>query len=279
MADIDLTGRTALVTGASRGIGRGIALALAKAGADIAVNYTRDEAAAGDTVATITALRRKAEAYVPAAGTVAAIKALGCKAKAYQASVTDEDACAAMIADIEADLGPISVLINNAGIASRGRTVADTDAAEVEKLLGVHAVGAHRLSRLALPQLRGHDRSDIIIISSVATLNHAANGAPYNMAKAAGEALALTLAKEEMKNGVRVNIVAPSLTVSDMGERLARAITGQADIHHLDAKFPFGRVPTPDDVAAAVLWFVSDANPYCSGQKLNIDGAGQASFR
>lgn len=259
MAEINLAGRTALVTGASRGIGRGIAIAIARAGANVAVNYTRDEAAA--------------------AGTVAAIAALGCKAKAYQASVTDEDACAAMVASVEADLGPISILINNAGIASRGRTVADTDAAEVEKLLAVHAVGAHRLSRLALPQLRQHDRSDVIIISSVATLGHAANGAPYNMAKAAGEALALTLAKEEMKNGVRVNIVAPSLTVSDMGEKLSRAITGQDDIHHLDAKFPFGRVPTPDDVAAAVLWFVSDANPYCSGQKLNIDGAGMASFR
>ncbi|UNK79333.1 SDR family oxidoreductase [Sphingopyxis granuli] len=259
MTDMTLAGRTALVTGASRGIGRGIALALARAGADIAVNYTRDGEAAAETVAGVIALGRKA--------------------KAYQASVTDEAASAAMVAAIEADFGPMSILINNAGIASRGRTVADTDAAEVEKLLAIHAVGAHRLSRLALPQLRRHERSDIIVISSVATLNHAANGAPYNMAKAAAEALALTLAKEEVRSGVRVNIVAPSLTVSDMGERLARAITGQDDIHHLDAKFPFGRVPTPDDVAAAVLWFVSDANPYCSGQKLNIDGAGQASFR
>ncbi|MGB3320623.1 MAG: SDR family oxidoreductase [Sphingopyxis granuli] len=259
MTDITLAGRTALVTGASRGIGRGIALTLARAGADIAVNYTRDGEAAAETVAEVIALGRKA--------------------RAYQASVTDEAASAAMVAAIEADFGPMSILINNAGIASRGRTVADTDAAEVEKLLAIHAVGAHRLSRLALPQLRRHERSDIIVISSVATLNHAANGAPYNMAKAAAEALALTLAKEEVSSGVRVNIVAPSLTVSDMGERLARAITGQDDIHHLDAKFPFGRVPTPDDVAAAVLWFVSDANPYCSGQKLNIDGAGQGSFR
>lgn len=259
MADIDLAGRVALVTGASRGIGRGIAIALARAGANIAVNYSRDGEAATETVA--------------------AIHALGRKARAYQASVADEDACSTMVAAIEADLGPLSILINNAGIASRGKTVADTDAGEVEKLLAVHAVGAHRLSRLALPQLRQHPRSDIIIISSVATLSHGANGAPYNMAKAAGEALALTLAKEEVANGVRVNIVAPSLTVSDMGEKLSRAITGQDDIHHLDAKFPFGRVSTPDDVAAAVLWFVSDANPYCSGQKLNIDGAGMASFR
>ena len=259
MTEMNLAGRTALVTGGSRGIGRGIALALARAGADIAVNYTRD----GDA----------------AAATVADIHALGRKARAYQASVTDEDACAAMVADIEADLGPMSILINNAGIASRGKTVADTDPAELERVIATHALGPHRVSRLALPQLRTHDRSDIIVISSVATLSHSANGAPYNMGKAAGEALALTLAKEEMKNGIRVNIVAPSLTVSDMGDKLARAITGQDDIHHLDAKFPFGRVSLPEDVAAAVLWFVSDANPYCSGQKLNIDGAGMATFR
>jgi 3-oxoacyl-[acyl-carrier protein] reductase len=259
MTNISLQGRTALVTGASRGIGRGIALALAEAGADVAVNYSRDADAANETVAAITAMGRRA--------------------KAYQDNVTDEAACAAMVAAIANDLGPVSILINNAGVASRGQAVADTDTGEVEKLLAIHAAGPHRLSRLALPQLRQHDRSDIIVISSVATLSHGPNGAPYNMAKAAGEALALTLAKEEVKHGVRVNIVAPSLTVSDMGTRLSRAITGQDDIHHLDAKFPFGRVSLPSDVAAAVLWFVSDANPYCSGQKLNIDGAGMAAFR
>lgn len=259
MAEMNLAGRTALVTGASRGIGRGIALALARAGADVAVNYTRDGEAAAETVAGIIALGRKA--------------------KAYQASVADEEATAAMVAAVEADFGPMSILINNAGIASRGKAVADTDPAEVERLLAVHAGGPHRLSRLSLPQLRQHARSDIIVISSIATLQNTANGAPYNMAKAAAEAFALTLAKEELKHGVRVNIVAPGLTVSDMGERLARAMTGNPDIHHLDARMPFGRVSTPDDVAAAVLWFVSDANSYCSGQKLNIDGAGQATFR
>jgi 3-oxoacyl-[acyl-carrier protein] reductase len=259
MTAISLTGRTALVTGASRGIGRGIALALAEAGADVAVNYARDGYAAAETVA--------------------AVRALGRRAEAYQASVSDEDACAAMVEAIVRDFGGLSILINNAGIASKGRSVADTDPAELKRVMAVHALGPHRLSRLCLPLLRQHARSDIIVISSVATLHHVASGAPYNMGKAAGEALALTLAKEEMANGVRVNIVAPALTVSDMGERLSRAVTGEADIHHLDAKFPFGRVPLPSDVAAAVLWLVSDANPYCSGQKLNIDGAGLASFR
>ncbi len=256
---MNLAGRTALVTGASRGIGRGIAIGLAQAGADVAVNYTRGADAAAETVAAITALGRKA--------------------KAYQASVTDEAACAAMIAAIDADFGPLSILINNAGIASRGQSVANTSAEEVDKLFAVHAAGPHRLSRLALPQLRTHARSDIIVISSIATYTHSPNGAPYTMAKAAGEALAYALAKEELANGVRVNIVAPALTVSDMGEKLSRAITGNDDIQHLASKMPFGRVAEPADVAAAVVWFVSDANSYCSGQKLNIDGAGQATFR
>ncbi len=259
MIPISLNGRTAIVTGASRGIGRGIALALARAGADVAVNYRREADAAAEVVAEIAAIGRKA--------------------KAYHAPVDDFDACAAMVEAVATDFGGISILINNAGIASRGQTVADTDPAEMERVMRVHAFAPHYMSKLAIPHLRKHERSDIIMISSVATLSHSANGAPYNMGKAACEALALTLAKEERANGVRVNIVAPSLTVSDMGDRLAKAIAGVDDIHQLDGQFPFGRVPTPNDVASAVLWLVSDANTYASGQKINIDGGAAGTLR
>ena len=251
---IDLSGRTALITGASRGIGRGIALTLAEAGADIAINYRRDADAAQEVAE--------------------AVRALGRRAEIYAASVEDVDACAAMVQAVVADFGGFDILINNAGIASSGRSVADTDPAELQRVMAVHAFAPHYVSHVGRPHLRQHDRSDIIMISSVATDGYAANGAPYNMGKAASEALALTLAKEEMPHGVRVNIVKPALTVTDMGTRLAKAVTGVADIHDLDAGFPFGRVPTPEDVAAAVLWFVSSANPYCSGQKLSIDGSG-----
>ncbi len=249
-----LIGRVALVTGGSRGIGRGIALALAKAGADIAINYRNDADAAADVVAQITSTGRRAQAY--------------------QASVAVYDECSAMMAEIEHDFGALSILINNAGIASKGLPVADTDPLEFERVMRAHAFGPHYLSKLALPMLRRNVRSDIIMISSTATLQMAPYGAPYNMGKAATEALALTLAKEERQNGVRVNIVAPSLTVSDMGSRLAKALAGVDDIHALDAKSPFGRVSTPDDVAAAVLWLVSEANSYVTGQKINIDGGG-----
>jgi 3-oxoacyl-[acyl-carrier protein] reductase len=108
----------------------------------------------------------------------------------------------------------------------------------------------------------------------VATLGMGPRGAPYNMGKAAMEALALTLAKEEREHGIRTNIVAPSLTVTEMGKRLTRATTGIEDIHQLDARSPFGRVSTPEDVASAVTWLVSSANPYANGQKININGGG-----
>jgi NAD(P)-dependent dehydrogenase (short-subunit alcohol dehydrogenase family) len=248
---IALDGRVALVTGGSRGIGRAIALSLAEAGADIAVNYRRDEAAAQETVA--------------------AIEKLGRKAKAYSASVENWDEDVAMVADVLTDFGSIGILVNNAGIASRGQSVADTDPAELERVIRVHAFAPHYLSKLVLPHMRQEKRGDIIMISSVATKGHGPNGAPYNMGKAAMEALALTLAKEERQHGIRTNIVAPSLTVTEMGIRLTKARTG-GDIHKLDATSPFGRVSVPEDVAAVVTFLVSDANPYANGQKINVDG-------
>ena len=252
--NIDLSGRVALVTGASRGIGRAIAVSLATAGADVAVNYRRDDAAADETVA--------------------AVEALGRRSKKYSASVENWDEDQAMVEAVLKDFGSVGILVNNAGIASRGQSVADTDPAEMERVVRVHAFGPHYLSKLLIPQMRALGRGDIIMISSVATMGMGARGGPYNMAKAAMEALALTLAKEEREHGIRCNIVAPSLTVTDMGERLIKATAGVTDIHTLDARSPFGRVSVPDDVAAAVTWLVSDANPYANGQKINIHGGG-----
>src|ERR1700733_7874580 len=251
---IDLSGRTALVTGASRGIGRAIALSLAEAGADIAVNYRRDESAAKDTVA--------------------AIEKLGRKARAYSASVENWDEDQAMVADVLRDFGAVGILVNNAGIASRGQSVADTDPAEMERVVRIHAFGPHYLCKLIVPQMRALERGDIIMISSIATLGFGAWGAPYNMGKGRMESLAFTLGKEERDHGIRANIVAPAMTVTEMGRRLARATAGVANIHELDARSPFGRVCTPEDVASVVVWLVSDANPYANGQKINVNGGG-----
>lgn len=252
---MSLSGRVALVSGASRGVGRAIALALAEDGADIAVNY-----------------RREAE---EAQATVAAVEALGRKAVAYQASIDDYEQDKAMIDAVVADFGRLDILVHNAGIASRGRSVVDTDPTEPQRLFATHAQGAHHLAALALPHIRKQKRGDVIVISSVATLGHAANGAPYNMAKAALEALALTLAKEERPNGVFVNIVAPGLVDTDMGQKLARATMGADDIHVLDSRMPFGHVCQPEEVAAVVRFLVSPANTYVTGEKINVHGGGR----
>ncbi len=174
--ELSLEGRAALVTGGGRGIGRAIALSLAEAGADVAVNYRRDAEAAAETVKEI--------------------EAMGRTAKAYAASVENWDEDVAMAAEVVKDFPTLSILVNNAGIASRGQAVADTDPAEMERVVRVHAFGPHYLAKLLVPHLRTQGRADIIMISSVATLGMGARGAPYNMGKAAMEALALTLAKE-----------------------------------------------------------------------------------
>ena len=250
---MELTGRIALVTGGSRGIGRAICLALAEDGADVAVNYRRNDAAASQTVADI--------------------EALGRKARAYQAPVDDFDALAAMVASAEKELGPIDILVNNAGIASRGQSVVDTDPAELERCVRVHALGPAQLCKLVLPGMRTRPRGDVIMISSVATLHWAPNSAPYNMGKAAMEALAFGLAKEERANNIHVNVVAPGLVETEMGRRLVKA-QGVDDISTLGERMPFGRVCQPEDIANVVRYLVSEGGAYLTGEKLNAHGGG-----
>jgi NAD(P)-dependent dehydrogenase (short-subunit alcohol dehydrogenase family) len=250
----ELDGRVALVTGGGRGIGRGISELLAAAGAGVAVNYRRDEAAAEDTVA--------------------AIEAAGGRARAYLASVDDAEQDAAMVDAVLADFGHIDILVNNGGIASRGLPVADTAPDELQRVLATHAIGPHHLCRLVLPSMRTQPRGDIVMVSSVATKHYAGNGAPYNMGKAALEALAFTLAKEEREHGIHVNVVAPGLVETDMGVRLAKAM-GSPDIRALDKISPFGRVCQPIDVARVVLWLCSGGAGYVTGQRIECDAGGQ----
>jgi NAD(P)-dependent dehydrogenase (short-subunit alcohol dehydrogenase family) len=251
---MSLSGRVALVTGGGRGIGRAICLALAEDGADVAVNYRRDEAAALDTVA--------------------AIERLGRRARGFRASVDVWAEDEAMVAQVLAAFGGIDILVNNAGLASRGLAVADTDPAELERLLRTHAFAPHHLAKLVLPSMRTRPRGDIVMISSSATRYHAANGAPYNMGKAAMEALAFTLAKEERRHGVRVNVVAPGLVATEMGRRLVRATRGIDDLGRIDAAMPFGHVCTPEEVAEVVRFLVSDGARYVTGERIYVDGGG-----
>ena len=247
-----LDGRVALVSGGGRGIGRVISLGLAADGAAVAVNFRRDEASALATVDEITAA--------------------GGRAAAFAASIDQYEDDEKMVAAVREQLGPVDLLVNNAGIGSRGLTVADTDPAEPDRLWRTHAFGAWALSKLVLPDMRRADRGDIVMISSAATVYMAPFSAPYNMAKAALEALAVTLAKEERSNGIHVNIVAPGLVDTEMGRRLVKGAQGVEDIHTLDARSPFGHVCSPDEVAQVVRFVVSDASSYVTGQRIGVDG-------
>lgn len=248
--------RVALVTGGGRGIGRGIALGLAADGIDVAVTYRKDAESANEVVAEI--------------------ESMGRAAMAIQSDVSIPDDNTRAVSEVIDRFGGFQILVNNGGIASRGRSVVDTDPAELLRVVSTHALGPHHLMSVAVPHLRTHDRSDIVFISSVATLGHGANGAPYNMGKAAEEALAYTLYKEERGNGIRVNIVAPGLVETEMGKRLVKGAAGIDDIHSLDATMPFGRVCQPEDIAGAVRFLVSDLASYVTGEKINVHGGGQA---
>ena len=245
-------GRVALVTGGGRGIGKAIALGLAADGADIAINYRKNDEAAAQTIAEI--------------------ESLGRRAVAYSASVDDNAACERMVEMVLRDFDHVDILVNNAGIASRGQTVADTDPAELDRVWRTHAFGAWMLSKLVLPSMRTRPRGDIVMISSAATVHMAGNSAPYNMAKAALEALAWTLAKEERKRGIHVNVVAPGLVDTEMGRRLVKGAMGVDDIHSMDERSPFGHVCSPEEVADAVRFVVSERASYVTGQRIGVDG-------
>lgn len=251
---MSLKGRVALVTGGGRGIGRAIALALAGAGADVAVNYRRDHDAARETVAEI--------------------EALGRRALMYSASIDRAEDDEAMADAVLSDFGAVDILVHNAGIASRGQSVVDTDPTEIERVWRTHAFGAFLLSKLLVPAMRTRPRGDIVMISSVATVHWGPNSSPYNMAKASLEALAWTLAREERQNGIHVNVVAPGLVETEMGRRLVRGAMGVDDIHALDSRSPFGHVCRPEEVADVVLFLVSEQAGYVTGQKILVDGGG-----
>ncbi len=248
----ELERRTALVTGGGRGIGRAIALALAADGVDVAVNYRRD--------------------FDSATETVNAIKALGRRSAAFVGSVDVTGDCERIAGETLELFGAVDILVHNAGIASRGQLVTNTEVAEVERVWRTHVLGAFVLTKLLVPGMRTRPRGDVIMISSAATTHMAANSAPYNMAKAALEALARGLAKEERRNGIHVNVVAPGLVATEMGRRLVKGAMGVDDIHTLDAGSPFAHVCTPEEIADVVRFLVSDAAGYLTDQRITVDG-------
>ena len=236
----NLNEKVALVTGASRGIGRAAALALAAAGADVAVNYRERSAEAGEVVA--------------------AIRASGRRAVAVAADVSDSDAVVGMMSRIENELGTVDVLVNNAGVAII-RGVDDLTEAEFDLTLAVNLKSAFLCTQAVLPGMRARGWGRIVNISSGAARGAGGIGVHYNASKAGLEGLTRGYAARLVKEGITVNAVAPSLIDTDM-------MNARRDQYA--ARIPLGRMGTADEVAQAVLMVIG--NDYMTGQTVQLNG-------
>ncbi len=236
---INLTGRIALVTGGARGIGRAVALALAEAGADLAVNYVA-RAAEADAVAET-------------------IRKLGRRGLTVRADVSDGAAVKGMLESIARELGPPDVLINNAGIALR-RGLDDLTEAEFDRTIAVNLKSAFLCTQGVLPGMRARRWGRIVNISSGAARGAGMIGVHYNASKAGMEGLTRGYAARLVKEGITVNAVAPSLIATDM----------MADEAGAAARVPIGRLGMPEEVAQVVLAVIG--NDYMTGQTVPVNG-------
>jgi 3-oxoacyl-[acyl-carrier protein] reductase len=236
----NLTSRVALVTGGSRGIGRAIALALADAGASVAVNY-----------------RERAD---DARAVAAAIRAAGRRAIAVGADVSDSVAVTHMVNQIATELGDVDVLINNAGIALI-RTVDELTDADFDRTITVNLKSAFLCTQAVLPHLRAQRWGRVVNISSGAARGAGGIGVHYNASKAGMEGLTRGYAARLVAEGITVNAVAPSLIDTDM-------MSARRDDYA--KRIPLGRMGTPEEVAQAVLLVLG--NPYMTGQTVQLNG-------
>lgn len=238
----DLTNRVALVTGGARGIGQAIAVALAKEGAAVMVNYRER---AGE-----------------AASVVAAIQRSGGRAAAIATDVSIADAVRRMIQEVEARLGPIDILINNAGMAAE-RGLDDITEDDFDRAIAVILKSAFLCTQAVLPGMRARRWGRIVNISSIgARVGAGSVSVAYGAAKAGLEGLTRAYAVRLAADGVTVNAVAPGLVDTEMGQPLIAA--GGV------ARIPVGRAGTGEEIAQAVLLLVSDA--FITGQTLAVNG-------
>lgn len=238
--------RVALVTGAGRGIGRAIALKLAGAGWDVAVNYRTSAAGAEEIASNIIILGRRAIAV--------------------QADVADAQAVRAMVADVEDRLGPVSLLVNNAGLSWIG-LFQDTAYDAWRRLFTVNVDGAYHCIQTVLPRMLHEKEGNIINVTSIWGLHGASCEVAYAATKAALVGLTKSLAAELAPSGIRVNAVAPGCIDSDM----LRAL-GQDTVASLAQETPLGRIGTAEDVAKVVRFLAAADSDFITGQILTADG-------
>lgn len=241
---MSLNGKTALVTGASRGIGRAIALRLAEDGANVAVIY----AGSAD----------KAEAVVNE------ITALGVNAKAYRCNVADSAAVNETVKAVTNDLGKIDILVNNAGITRDGLMLRMEDE-DFDAVLDTNLKGAFNMIRACYSGFIRKKSGRIINISSVSGIMGNAGQANYSASKAGVIGLTKSVARELASRGITCNAVAPGFIQTDMTENLG-------DNNPLLNSIPLGRMGKPEDIAAAVAFLASDSAAYITGEVLKVDG-------
>ena len=239
MTTATLHGRTALVTGGSRGIGAAIARSLAEAGAAVAVNYRER---AGEANALVKAIAKE-----------------GGRAMAIAADVSQSDAVARMVQRVKSELGSIGILINNAGVAIT-RDIQDLSEADFDQTIAVNLKSVFLCTQAVLPMMRSEGWGRIVNISSGAARGAGAIGPHYNASKAGMEGLTRGYAARLVKEGITVNAVAPSLIETDM-------MKGQ---HNLVSRIPVGRFGKAEEVATAVMMLLDNA--YMTGQTIALSG-------
>jgi 2-hydroxycyclohexanecarboxyl-CoA dehydrogenase len=248
MAGLD--GRVALVTGAGSGIGRAIAARLADDGARVAV---ADVNAAG------------------AAATVEAIRAGGGVAEAVAMDVADFAAVQAATAGVRERLGPIAILVNNAGW-DRVEPFADNDPALWDRLIAINLKGPIHCTRAALDDLIGAGRGKIVNISSDAARVGSSGEAVYAACKGGVVSFSKTLARELARHQVSVNVVCPGPTQTALLDEITAGAQGEKIIAAMTRAIPFRRLAAPAEIAAAVAFFASPDADYVTGQVLSVSG-------
>lgn len=245
-----LDGKRALITGADSGIGQAIATSFAEAGADVAIVYHTDAAGAAETT------RR--------------VEAAGRRAHVMQGDVGDPASVEAFFAQAVQHLGPLDVLVNNAGIGAGGAEVAELKDEDLESVLRVNLMGPVFCSRAFVRLRRQHGgRGRIITISSVAQHLPTPESAPYGMAKAGLGSLTRSLSRELAEDKINVNNIAPGLIQTPMTQ------TRLDDPQKRDqsmARIPWHRPGQPEEIARLALFLASDAGDYVTGQTWTIDG-------